>query len=114
MKNLLLQVLRWLARIIGPLVLAYFAFAVVVGSQAMDSSSQAILSLCAVGLAFLGYIIAWSREGVGGAMMVAGGIGLAVFLGEEDLLFYLFAGGPFVVVGTSFLVCWWIAKRQHT
>ena len=117
MKKPLLQVLRWTARIIGPLVLAYFAFAVLVGSQAMTSSSQANLSLSVVGLAILGYLIAWSWEGVGGAMMVVAGVGLAVLLGDQPpsqpASTYLFIGGPFFVGGTLFLVCWWMAKRQE-
>lgn len=116
MRKPLLQALRWTARITGPLVLAYFAFAVLVGSQAMDGLSPACLSFSAVGLAILGYMIAWFWEGVGGAMMVAAGVGLAVVLGDQQPFLpastYLFTGGPFLIAGTLFLVCWWMERRQ--
>ncbi len=61
-----------------------------------------------VGLAVLGYVIAWVAEGVGGAMMIVGAIGLAVFvLGQPekggDPVSALFWAGPFGWAGYLFV-----------
>ena len=110
-----LQALRWTARIIGSLALAFFAFGAIVGSQAMDSSDQARTLFGLVGLAILGYSIAWFREGVGGAIVVASGVGLAGLAVKFPALGSpLMIGIPLFVIGALFLGCWWMARRQET
>ena len=107
------QALRWTARVIGLVVLAFFAFGVVVGSQAM--SSEPVCAIWGiVGLAILGYLVCWSREAVGGAMMLASGIGLAALsVAYPRLGSPLWMGAPFVVIGASFLVSRWMERRRQ-
>ncbi len=58
----------------------------------------------------LGVLIAWSREGVGGTLLVVGAIVLGAFsyvTAEHDKVGnMLFIGGPFLVAGILFLACW--------
>jgi hypothetical protein len=58
----------------------------------------------------LGVFIAWSREGIGGALLVVGAIMLGAFsyvTAEHDKVWnMLFMGGPFLVAGILFLACW--------
>lgn len=109
-----LQALRWTARITGPLVLACFAFGAIVGSQAMDSSVSARTLFGIVCLAIMGYAIAWFREGVGGAIVVASGIGLAGMAVEIPRLGPpLLIGVPFFVIGALFVVCSRMTRRRE-
>ena len=58
----------------------------------------------------LGVLIAWSREGIGGALLVVGAIVLGAFsyvTAEHDKVWnVLFMSGPFLVTGILFLACW--------
>ena len=58
----------------------------------------------------LGVLIAWSREGIGGVLLVVGAIVLGAFsyvTAEHDKVWnMLFIGGPFLVAGILFLACW--------
>jgi hypothetical protein len=58
----------------------------------------------------LGVLIAWSREGTGGALLVVGAIVLGAFsyvTAEHDKVWNtLFMSGPFLVTGILFLACW--------
>jgi len=58
----------------------------------------------------LGVLIAWSREGIGGVLLVVGAIVLGAFsyvTAEHDKVGNMvFTGGPFLVAGILFLACW--------
>jgi hypothetical protein len=58
----------------------------------------------------LGVLVAWTREGIGGTLLVVGAIVLGVFsyvIAEHDKVWNtLFMGGPFLVTGILFLACW--------
>ena len=58
----------------------------------------------------LGVLIAWNREGIGGALLVVGAIVLGTFsyvTADHDKVWnMLFVGGPFLVSGILFLACW--------
>jgi hypothetical protein len=58
----------------------------------------------------LGLLIAWSREGVGGTLLLVGAIVLGTFsylTAEHDKVWnMLLMGGPFLVAGILFLACW--------
>jgi hypothetical protein len=61
-------------------------------------------------ITILGVFIAWSREGIGGALLVVGAVVLGAFsyvTAEHDKVWnMLFMGGPFLVAGILFLACW--------
>jgi hypothetical protein len=58
----------------------------------------------------VGVLIAWSREGIGGALLVVGAVVLGAFsyvIAEHDKVWnMLFISGPFLVAGILFLACW--------
>ena len=58
----------------------------------------------------LGVLIAWSREGIGGTLLVVGAIVLGAFsyvTAEHGKVWtVLLMGGPFLVAGILFLACW--------
>jgi hypothetical protein len=58
----------------------------------------------------LGVLIAWTRAGVGGVLLVVGATVLGAFsylTAEHDKVWnMLFMGGPFLVSGILFLACW--------
>ena len=65
----------------------------------------------------LGVLIAWTREGVGGTLLVVGAIALSAssyVIAEHDKVWnMLFMGGPFLVAGVLFLAYWrWSEGRQ--
>ena len=60
--------------------------------------------------AVVGVIIAWSREKIGGTVVLIGAIALSTFgyitAGFNKLFAMLVAGGPFLVAGILFLTSW--------
>jgi hypothetical protein len=66
----------------------------------------------------LGVLIAWTRAGVGGTLLVIGAIVLGTFsyvTAEHDKVWnMLFMGGPFLVAGILFLACWRWSEGRRT
>ena len=66
----------------------------------------------------LGVLIAWSREGVGGTLLVVGAVVLGAFsyvTAEYDKIWnMLFMSGPFLVAGILFLACWRQSEGRRT
>ncbi len=96
------------ARILGLIAAVFYSLIALVASQAMPSGSVVVIVFGSLGLAVLGYVIAWVAEGVGGAMMIVGAIGLAVcVLGQPekggDPVSALFWAGPFGLAGYLFV-----------
>lgn len=85
MNNVVLRVIRWIARILAALIAAIIAF-MFVGNAAADGIGPLIkltlretLMMAAFVAVFLGLILGWKREKVGGWLVVVGMV-----------LFYLF------------------------
>lgn len=61
-----------------------------------------------------GVLIAWRREGIGGAILVICGLALSVFAyfsaGHKKLFAILVSGVPFFVTGVLFLLSWWMLE----
>ena len=108
-------IIRWLARIIGTLSVAVVLFLMVAesvekGRIAIDSDR---IPMTAFGfLAFIGLIIAWKWEGLGGAMALGGLIAFNILAPAGA------KGGLFVVTGLYglpallFIFCWWQTRKQ--
>ncbi len=102
--------MRTTARILGLIAAVFCSLFALVASQAAPSGSDVVIVFGSVGLAVLGYVIAWVAEGVGGAMMIVGAMGLAGFvLGQPEsgggLGSALFWAGPFGLAGALFVIC---------
>ena len=66
----------------------------------------------------LGVLIAWTREEVGGTLLVVGAIALSAFsyvIAEHDKVWnMLFTGGPFLAAGILFLAYWRWSEGTQT
>jgi sorbitol-specific phosphotransferase system component IIBC len=109
-------IIRWLARIIGTLSIAIFLFlfvAEIVEKGRIDVESDRIIMTVFMFLAFIGLIIAWKWEGLGGAMALGGLIAFNILAPASP-----FKGGLLVVTGLYglpallFVFCWWQTKKQ--
>ena len=106
--------LRWTARIIGTLLAGFWLFAGIASGIAEPApwplpwESMVMAALMIVSVA--GVLIAWWREGIGGAVLVTVGVAHCVNAliqaGHNRLLAVLISGVPFIVVGILFLVSW--------
>lgn len=109
-------IIRWLARIIGTLSIALFLFLFVAesvekGRIAIDSDRIPMTAF--MFLAFIGLIIAWKWEGLGGAMALGGLIAFNILAPAS-----VAKGGNFVITGLYglpallFIFCWWQTRKQ--
>jgi hypothetical protein len=113
--------LRRTARIIGTLLAGFWLFAGIASGIAeaapwpLPWESMAMAALMIVSAA--GVLIAWWREGIGGAVLVTVGVAHCVNAliqaGRNRLLAVLISGVPFIVVGILFLVSWSRSKASE-
>jgi hypothetical protein len=114
--------IRWLARGIGSVAAAWWLFIgimEVVWPHTPEASPEASLegALLAglMGVAILGTLVAWWREGIGGSILVAGGVALCIFAyvsaGHNKGFAVLVSGAPFLVAGALFLASWQRSRR---
>lgn len=110
----LVVTLRWLARVIGTLSLVVFLFFFVadcIGKGKIAVESDRILMTVSLFITFIGLVIAWKWEGIGGTTALVGLIGFNIFDPAIDR-------GTFVVTGLYglptiiFLFCWWRTRKQ--
>lgn len=108
--------IRWLARILGTLAVVVFLLFFVadcVKKGTVAIGSDRIVMTAFMFLAFIGLIIAWKREGIGGVTALVGLIGFNIFAPASET-----NGGIFVITGLYglpallFLFCWWQARKQ--
>jgi hypothetical protein len=109
-------IIRWLARIIGTLSVAVVLFLMVAesvekGRIAIDSDRIPMTAFML--LAFIGLIIAWKWEGLGGAMALGGLIAFNILAPASPT-----KGGIYVITGLYglpallFVFCWWQTRKQ--
>ena len=109
-------IIRWLARIIGTLSVAVVLFLIVAesvekGRIAIDSDRLPMTAF--LFLAFIGLIMAWKWEGLGGAMALGGLIAFNILAPGS-----VAKGGNLVVTGLYglpallFIFCWWQTRKQ--
>ena len=107
---------RWTARIIGILAIAVFlvffiADCIKKGTIAIESDR--ILMTVFMFLAFIGLIISWKREGIGGVVALIGMIGFNIFAPPslaEAAIFLM--TGLYGLPALLFVFCWWQTKKQ--
>ena len=101
--------MRMAARILGLLATVFSSLLALTASQAM-SGPIGVIVFGSVGLAVLGYVIAWVAERIGGAMMIVGAIGLAALVVGQpenggDPVSALVWAGPLGLAGYLFVRC---------
>ena len=104
--------MRRTARGIGALVAGLWLLsgvAHVAFEPAAWTSESAIMSVLVIA-SIIGVLVAWWREGLGGAILVIIGVAHSTFAcfaaGHNILLAMLISGGPFLLVGGLFLASW--------
>ena len=109
---------RWIARITGSLVAAFWLFIGIVsgiGEPAPWPLESAILAALII-VSALGVLIAWWREGLGGLVIIGCAVANSVFAffaaGHSRGMAILIAGGPWLVVGSLFLASWHRSRRS--
>ncbi len=110
--------LRRMARAIGSTVIAFWLFMGVghaVGESEPLTSEGAIMAglICA---STLGVLVAWRREGPGGAILIACAVAHSTFAlfaaGRNHAFAMLVTGGPFALIGALFLLVWKRARQS--
>jgi hypothetical protein len=108
-------IIRWVARIIGILLMALFLFFFVAdclqkGRIAIESDR--ILMIVFLLLAFIGLSIAWKWEGIGAASAVAGLIGFNIFAPATVARAGIFAvTALYGLPALLFLFCWFRTRK---
>jgi hypothetical protein len=78
------------------------------GSEPFTAESAVMATLMSASV--LGVLIAWRREGLGGAIVVACGVAHSTFAlfaaGRNHVFAMLVSGGPFLLIGVLFLLAW--------
>ncbi|MBM4161793.1 MAG: hypothetical protein FJ217_11955 [Ignavibacteria bacterium] len=107
------KVLRWIARGLSALIAAFlFLLAVGEGLNPATLTLEEAVMMLGFLASWLGFIVGWKLEGVGGILIIGG-------LLWHCLFEFLFRGtmflGIWVVVpalpGILFLLCWWGMRR---
>ena len=104
--------LRGFARVIGSVVVAFFLLTGI-GSAFGDSdpwtAESTVIAVLFTTLT-VGVVVAWWREGIGGAIVTIGAITLGIFAyfsaGHNKIYAMLMMGVPLMVSGILFLICW--------
>jgi hypothetical protein len=111
--------LRWIARGSGTLVVGFWVFIATMGAIVEEEplTTEALILLGLIGLSVIGIALAWWREGIGGAIVTACGVGHSIFAtiaaGHNKVLAVLVAGAPLTVIGLLFLLIWWRTSKEE-
>jgi len=104
------KTIRWLARILG-LIIVLFWLIISLGYAFSDSESftgQSLIITLLVIITTISFIITWRKEKLGGIILITGGIihSIAAYFmaGHNHLFAVLITGLPFILIGVFFLI----------
>ena len=104
--------LRRIARAIGSLLATFWLFVGIVSAiyESGPLTPEGAIMAGLIVISTLGIVIAWWREGIGGAIVVLSGIAHSTFAyissGHNRAFAVLISGGPYLVTGLLFLATW--------
>ncbi len=111
-KNQIIPIIRWIARIVGLLYIAFFLLMLI--GEGLSSSQETNLLTFRAGLGFVfvfiffaGLILAWKWEGIGGLVAIGGTIGFSVTIQEYSMMILIMAAPALL-----FLVCWYLSRSR--
>ena len=111
-RNRTTKWIRWIARGIGSFVAAYWLF-MGIGygiAEAKPWPPESLIMAALISTSVLGVVVAWLREGVGGLFLVIVAAAHSAFAyvaaGHNQGFAVLISGGPFLLVGSLFVVVW--------
>ena len=102
--------LRWIARILGTLIVLFWLFVVVINGIVEPSKlgTEDITMLILIVGTTIGVLVAWRSERIGGFITLLFGITHSIFAliasGHNHLFAMLISGGPFILIGILFLI----------
>ncbi|MGO8748662.1 MAG: hypothetical protein ACLQNE_22050 [Thermoguttaceae bacterium] len=112
MKLPILSVVRWLARIIGTLILLLIA-AFAIGEGLPNPFAQPLnvnLLFAALLTMVMGLVLAWKWERLGGFLILGG---FAFFAIVNHGIKLNLALGPMLALGLLYLGCGWTARKSN-
>ena len=110
---------RWVARGAGTLVVAFWVFIAAMNAivEGEPLTTEGLILLGLIVVSVVGMALAWWHEGIGGAVVTAGGLGHSIFAivaaGHNTLLAVMVAGAPLTVTGVLFLLIWWRMNKEE-
>jgi hypothetical protein len=119
MKKSHVNGVRWLARILGSLVLLFVLLLVIgeglfmeppPGSSGMLKERDIPL-MAGMIIMLVGIVVAWFREGIGGLLMIGGVIPFLVDELKSEKGFNAWFLVIFPIIGLLHLFCWWQSRR---
>ena len=111
-KKRMMVIIRWIARIVGLLYLAFFLL-MLIGEELSSSQESNPLTVSAwlgfvfVFIYFVGLILAWKWEGIGGLIAIGGTIGFFVTIQKYSLMILIMAAPALL-----FLICWYLSRSR--
>ena len=112
-KNRTVTILRWIARILGVLYIAFFLLMFIGEELSSNQESNPIAARELMGLVFdfvyfVGLIVAWKWEGLGGLIAAIGLVAFAITIPDAAILAYTIMAVPVIL----FLVCWLLSRSK--
>lgn len=105
-----LKIVRWIARVIGSLAIAFFLF-MCIGELMFNSEPWTLEGGIVGGFAIVlmtGVLIAWWKEGIGGIILITGAIAFAIFIyftaGRNKIWASVLISSPFLISGVLFFI----------
>jgi uncharacterized membrane protein YhdT len=116
--SMMITLMRWLARLVGALMVVLFVVFFVGESLGGDAPGHLTLGewleMAALLIMLAGALLAWRWEAVGGALSLGGGLAFNVVEslggGRVELVWFAVA---FMVVGALFLLCGYHSARRE-
>jgi hypothetical protein len=122
-SDLATLIMRWIARVISTLVMAFIVL-MVIGSaftgkehrRAPWPTLEDIIMTMFFLVMLTGVVIAWFREGIGGTILTIAGLMATALLflrmTPDDYWVIMIFGMPFLFSGILFLVCWRRSRQK--
>ena len=101
-KNRTVTILRWIARILGVLYIAFFLLMFIGEELSSNQESNPIAARELMGLVFdfvyfVGLIVAWKWEGLGGLIAAIGLVAFAITIPDAAILAYTIMAVPVIL-----------------
>ncbi|GMQ62704.1 DUF7670 domain-containing protein [Vallitalea maricola] len=105
-----LHIVRWIARVISSLSIAFFLF-IFIGECISNFGPLTLEGVMIAGFAvvlMVGVLISWWKEGIGGIILIISGVIFAIFIyltaGTNRILASTLISSPFWTSGVLFLI----------
>ena len=106
--------LKWTARIIGLLVCVFFflfALKEVLPAFSQYTNANSLYFISLLTMAIVGYVASWQWEIPGAIIQLATGVGIFIFMEEQNEIFLgVIFGTPFVFTGVLLIYSWVVWK----